>query len=96
MTTNRRSFQVGDRVLVKHEEYSNLWANGATGTVATPPDGIVSLSDGWSGNVRLVETGRGLEPYYWVVLDEARLDGDGDGPYRGAELAAKWLHPLTH
>jgi hypothetical protein len=28
------------------------------------------------------------------TLDEPRLDGDGDGPYAGAELAAAWLHHL--
>jgi hypothetical protein len=49
------------------------------------------MADGWSGNVRMVRTVRGLEPYYWVVLDEPRLDDEGDGPYKEAELAAAWL-----
>ena len=95
MTVDKRSFQAGDRVLVMNDEFSDFWANGATGTVAKPPSAVISLAGDWSGNVRMVKTIRGVEPYYWVVLDEARLDGDGDGPYGGAELAATWLHPLS-
>jgi hypothetical protein len=43
----------------------------------------------------MVKTVRGYEPYYWVVLDEPRLDGDGDGPYGATELAAAWLYPVS-
>jgi hypothetical protein len=89
-----RSFEAGDRVLVNNEKYPDFWANGATGVVTAPPQAVKSLADGWSGIVRSVRTVRGVEPYYWVVLDEARLDGDGDGPYGEAELAAAWLRPL--
>jgi hypothetical protein len=77
-----------------NDEFSDFWANGATGTVAEPPSTVRSVAGDWSGDVRLVKTVRGVEPYYWVVLDEARLDGDGDGPYGQAELAETWLHPL--
>jgi len=78
-------------VVVNDRSFPSFWANGAVGTVSEPPDAVVSMADGWSGNVRMVRTVRGLEPYYWVVLDEPRLDDEGDGPYKEAELAAAWL-----
>jgi len=55
----------------------------------------MALADGWRGHVRWVPTVVGVRAHYWVVLDEARLDGDGDGPYREAEIAEAALHPLV-
>jgi hypothetical protein len=55
----------------------------------------MALADGWRGHVRWVPTVVGVRAHYWVVLDEARLDGDGDGPYREAEIAEVALHPLV-
>ena len=82
-------------MLVNNRDFPEFWANGAVGTVSEPPEGVVSLADGWSGNIRMVLTARGIEPYYWVALDEPRLDDDGDGPYQEAELAAAWLEALN-
>jgi hypothetical protein len=82
-------------VLVNDPRFPAFWANGAVGTVADPPFQVVTIAEGWAGNVRMVRTVRGLEPYHWVVLDEPRVDGDGDGPYKEAELAAAWLHPTN-
>ena len=76
-------------------EFAEFWANGALGTVSSPPPEFVALADGWRGHVRWVPTTRGVRPYYWVSLDEARLDGDGDGPYLEAEIAEAALHPLV-
>ena len=90
----QQPFRPGDRVRVTNAEYPEFWANGVTGQVGAPPEAVVSLADGWSGHVRLVQTVRGVEPYYWVVLDEPRLDDDGDGPYGEAELAGSWLQVL--
>jgi hypothetical protein len=84
-------FVPGDRVQVVEEGF---WANGATGTVAPPPVAIVSLADGWHGHVRTVQTTDGPRPFYWVALDEARRDADGDGPYHEAEIAERSLRSL--
>jgi hypothetical protein len=43
----------------------------------------------------MVPTTSGIRPYYWVALDEARRDGDGDGPYREAEISGDALRPLV-
>ena len=84
-------FAPGDRVRVVE---TGFWANGVTGTVAQPPAPVVSLAEGWRGHVRTVATTDGPRPFYWVVLDEARRDADGDGPYREAEIAERSLQPL--
>ena len=83
-----RGLAIGDRVRVVAP---GLWADGATGRIATPPPAVASLAGDWLGHVRLVSTTAGKCPYYWVVLDEPRADADGDGPYREAELAESWL-----
>ncbi len=83
------TFQVGDRVRVNNKRYPSFWANGALGTVVrhlSPEDP--------SRIFRMVPTVRGPEPYYWVELDEPRIDGDGDGPYESAEFAASWLESI--
>jgi len=80
---------VGDRVFIKDENYPQFWANEATGTVATHP------SRSGDAIVRMVKTVSGYEPHYWVVLDEARRDADGDGPYSAVELPAAWLYPVS-
>jgi hypothetical protein len=80
------TFVTGDRVVVNNQSFPGFWANGSMGTVSKHP-----MADAPSRNVRMVRTVRGLEPYYWVVLDEARLDDDGGGPYKEAEFAGSWL-----
>ena len=89
------SFRVGDRVRIQDPEWPSFWANGATGTIDVPPSAVLALADGWSGHVRMVSTTRGRQPYYWVLLDEARRDGDGDGPYAEAEIAGGSLSVLA-
>jgi hypothetical protein len=84
------AFRAGDRVLIDCGEYPEFWANGAVGTVAGFPAAVASTS----GPARMVRTMSGLEPYYWVVLDEPRCDEDGDGPHAEAEFAGAWLHRL--
>ena len=60
-----------------------------------PLPGLSDVLEGWAGHVRMVRTTSGIQPYYWVVLDEPRLDGDGDGPYSEAEIAGAALRPLA-
>jgi hypothetical protein len=91
ISPQKARFQPGDRVRV---EAPDFWAHGVSGTIAPPRDGITELADGWRGHVRMVATTRGDQPYYWVKLDEARRDGDGDGPYQEAEIAGSYLQPL--
>ena len=85
-------YQPGDRVRVNQPDF---WAHGISGTVVSPPDAITKLADGWRGHVRIVETTSGKRPFYWVTLDEARRDADGDGPYQQAEIAEASLQPLS-
>ena len=89
------TFRTGDRVMVDDRHYADFWANGVIGTVATPPEEVQSFAPGWDGHVRMVSTVSGVKPYYWIVLDEPRLDNDGDGPYGAAEIAASSLKLLT-
>jgi len=90
-----RTFRTGDRVLVHDHHDADFWANGVVGTVATPPAEVQSFAPGWDGYVRMVSTVSGVKPYYWIVLDEPRLDSEGDGPIGGAEIAASCLQLLT-
>lgn len=82
-------FRSGQRVQVSA---SHHWANGAFGTIAEPPAPVRALGDGWSGNVRMVKTRQGTVSYYWVAFDEPQVDADGDGPYAGGEIDARYLH----
>lgn len=84
--------RVGDRVRIQDMRFPGFWANGATGTIAVPPATVRALADGWTGHVRIVLTTSGPQAYYWVQLDEARRDGDGDGRYGEAEIAGAALH----
>jgi hypothetical protein len=83
-------------VRVEEVRFPTFWANGATGTIDVPPAGVLSLADGWRGHIRTVNTTAGPMPYYWVLLDEPRHDGDGDGPYQEAEIAGEALSHLAH
>jgi hypothetical protein len=87
-------YSPGDRVRIRDPHFPTFWANGATGTIAVPPESLRALSGGWVNHIRHVATMSGIQPYYWLQLDEARLDGDGDGPYREAEIAGASIHPL--
>ena len=71
------------------------WADGIVGTISEPPNAVAELAGDWHGHVRMVATTTGVRPFYWVVLDEARTDADGDGPYQQAEIAEASLHPVT-
>ncbi len=52
------------------------------------------MSDGWRGNIREVESLRGILSFYWVKFDEPQLDADGDGPYHEAEIDSDYLNLL--
>jgi hypothetical protein len=67
------------------------WAKGALGTVAEPPAPVRTLTGDWQGCFRMVKTLQGPAPYYWVNFDEPQIDGDGDGPYAGGEIDARYL-----
>ncbi|MDB4906233.1 MAG: hypothetical protein JWO05_1017 [Gemmatimonadetes bacterium] len=87
-------FSLGARVRIEDPRFPKFWANGAQGTISAPPGAVIDLAGGWTGHVRMVNTVAGLQPYYWVVLDEARIDGDGDGPYHEAEIAEAALRAI--
>lgn len=84
------AFVAGDRVQVADDFF---WAKGAKGTIAAPPDPVVSLSGSWdNGLTRQEASALGLNTVYWVWFDEPQFDADGDGPYRGGQI---WETALT-
>jgi len=86
-------FSSGDRVRVSEEFF---WANGATGTISTPPDEVTSLSGAWeSGLTRRETSALGTHTVYWVWFDEPQFDADGDGPYRGGQIWENALILIT-
>ena len=77
-------FFAGDRVRVSADFF---WAKAATGTVATPPEVVTSISGPWDGGLtRQEEDALGVHMVYWVWFDEPQFDADGDGPYRGGSI----------
>lgn len=83
-----KDFVIGDRVCIS-EQYH--WAQGISGTIAEPPDAVVSMVNDWQGPWRIVEALRGPLRFYWVEFDEPQTDADGDGPYFGAEIDSAFL-----
>lgn len=79
-----RKFVPGDRVLVSHDFY---WAKGAYGTIARPPAEVIALSGPWDDDLTRKEVSAlGEATVYWVWFDEAQLDADGCGPYKGGSI----------
>lgn len=83
---NTRDFELGDRVRIDDHRFPDFWANGATGTVSVHP--VVNEV------VDFVKSLRGPQAFYWVALDEPRMDGDGDGPYGECSVICHALWPL--
>ena len=46
---------------------------------------------GTVGSHELVSTMQGPEQTYWIEFDEPQRDADGDGPYRGSQVLARYL-----
>ena len=83
-------FVSGDRVRISEEFF---WAKGATGTISSPPDAVVSLSGGWVENLtRDEQSALGVNTVYWVWFDEPQFDAEGDGPFKGGQI---WESALT-
>jgi hypothetical protein len=87
-------FKIGDRVRIS-EKYH--YAQGATGTVAYPLDGIVELcqdSYPWEGCRRTVQGANGPIEFHWVIFDEPQDDGSGDGLDQGAQIKTSMLRHI--
>ena len=78
----------GARVRISDKHH---WAQGASGTVAEPPDYVRELTSDWVEYRRLSFSAQGPRVFYWVVFDEPHDDGSGDGPYSEAEIDADYL-----
>lgn len=92
----QQTFHAGDRIRVSETFF---WAKGALGTIAEPPDEVLTIGGQWSAQISRVEiSALGEHTVYWVWFDEPQLDGDGDGPYRAGsiwETALTLLPPAT-
>ena len=85
-------FSPGDRVRIAEDFF---WAQGATGTVSTPPPEVTAISGPWDGGLTRQEVSAlGTNTVYWVWFDEPQRDADGDGPYRGGQIWETALVPL--
>jgi hypothetical protein len=80
-------FQIGDRVVVSPNYH---WAKGAKGTIARPPGAVANLAGDWKGHYRVVQTLHGPATFFWISFDTPQRDADGDGPYDGGEIDAKY------
>jgi hypothetical protein len=79
---------VGDRVEVSNEYH---WAGGATGVIALPIELVTAVTPDRQGSCRTVAGVRGSVTFYWIDFAEPQLDADGDGPYCGGEVDARYL-----
>ena len=75
-------FNIGQRVRIS-KDYT--WAQNALGTIAYPPYSIIDYDI--KGYARFVTGVKGSILFYYVEFDTPHCDADGDGPYRGAEIA---------
>ena len=85
---NMDTFQEGQLVQISATHH---WAKNAFGKIAEPPMPVRKLVGDWNGCVRMVKNLQGTFPYYWVEFEEPQVDADGDGPYAGGEIDARYL-----
>jgi hypothetical protein len=85
-------FAEGMRVRVAPHPF---WPDGASGTVRRFPGIAAEVCGGVDGCSRVFPGARGPITMVWLVFDEPRRDGDGDGPYREGEIMAEHLSPLA-
>jgi hypothetical protein len=73
------------------------FADGIIGTISEPLAAMVDLSGPgeWQEHRRTHKSRRGWIVSYYVAFDEPADDGSGDGPYRGAEIEASCLEPIS-
>ena len=45
----------------------------------------------WRGHIRTVPGRAGVISFVWIMFDEAQMDGDDDGPYRGGEVEVEFV-----
>jgi hypothetical protein len=83
-------FNAGDRVRVAD---TFLWAKGATGKIAPPPDEVTRISGPWDQNLTRQEISElGTNTVYWVWFDVPQFAAEDDGPYIGGCI---WETALT-
>jgi hypothetical protein len=73
---------------------NHFWAQGATGAVWMPPEGVKHLAPDWLDVARALNT-QGRHATYWIVFDEPQSYPEGDGPFIAAELPEAALEPVT-
>ena len=84
------SFVAGDRVGISNDF---LWAKGATGKIAPPPDEVLKVSGAWDNGLTWQEKSEfGTNTVYRVWFDQPQYDHAGDGPFIGGCI---WQSALT-
>lgn len=74
-------FAAGDRVRVSE---NFVWAKGATGKIATPPDEVTQRTGAWESGLTWQEmSDLGTNTVYWVWFDVPQFAAEDDGPYIG-------------
>ncbi len=81
-----RPVLLGDRVRVSPSYH---WAQGVTGVV------IGGVSGDAMKYQRVVRSNDGLLTYYFVAFDVPQIDAEGDGPYIGGEIDARYVELLS-
>ena len=89
-----KQFREGERIRIAASYH---WAQGATGTIAAPPEIAQQLETGhpWQGLTSRWKgpTGK-VFTRYWVWFDEPQNDVDGDGPYKGGGIDVDAIESL--
>jgi hypothetical protein len=67
-----------------------MLTRGATGVIASSMNLVTAMRPDRNGSRRAVLSVHGTITFYWVDFDKPPLDADGDGPYSGGEIDARY------
>ena len=85
------AISIGDRVRITD---GNHWAKGATGIITDPPELARCVGPGWNEHTRTMHEDGVEITMYWVQFDNPQNDPEGEGPYDGSEVDARFLEKV--